>query len=105
MRQRSISAPFYGPVAEAEAEAVGKQSALEREVIEMFEQFRDRILRYLLAMGLGVQDGEEVVQEVFLALFQHLRMGKSRRNLRAWVFRVAHNLGLKQRCRNHRERS
>lgn len=32
-----------------------------------------------------------------MALFQHLRAGKPRDNLRGWVFRVAHNLGLKRR--------
>ncbi len=63
----------------------------------MFEQFRDRLLRYLLGLGLDAHDGEEVVQEVFLALFQHLQRGKPRHNLRSWIFRVAHNLGLKQR--------
>src|SRR5262249_29120531 len=40
---------------------------------------------------------EDVVQEVFVSLFHHLRLGRSRRNLRAWVFRVGHNLALKQR--------
>ena len=66
----------------------------------MFEQFRDRLLRYLLGLGLDAHDGEKVVQEVFLALFQHLLRGKPRHNLRSWIFRVAHNLGLKQRHAN-----
>jgi RNA polymerase sigma-70 factor (ECF subfamily) len=44
---------------------------------------------------LGAQDGEEIIQEVFLALFQHLLRGKPRHNLRAWVFQVAYNLALK----------
>jgi RNA polymerase sigma-70 factor (ECF subfamily) len=44
-----------------------------------------------------VQDGEEIIQEVFLALFKHLQNGKRDENLRGWVFRVAHNLALKQR--------
>ena len=68
----------------------------------MFEQFRDRLLRYLSGLGLDAHDGEEVVQEVFLALFQHLQRGKSRHNLRSWIFRVAHNLGLKERNSNRR---
>lgn len=76
--------------------------SLEAEVIELFDQFRQRLLRYLLSLGLPAADGEEVVQEVFLALFRHLQHGKSRSNLRAWVFQVAHNLGLKQRTRRRR---
>jgi RNA polymerase sigma-70 factor (ECF subfamily) len=83
------------PVAVA-AERTGP-SALEEEVVHLFDQLRAPVLRYLLSLGLTVQDGEEIAQEVFLALFRHLRLGKSRANVRGWVFRVAHNLGLKRR--------
>ena len=72
---------------------------LEDEVVALFEQLRNRLLRYLLSLGLDTHDGEEVVQEAFLALFEHLRQGKPRHNLRGWIFRVGHNLGLKQRGR------
>lgn len=68
--------------------------------MELFEELRDRLLRYLLVLGLSVHDGEEIVQESFLLLFQHLRRGKSRQNLRGWIFRVARNLALKQRTAN-----
>ncbi len=67
----------------------------------LFDQFRNPILRYALSFGLPVHDAEEVTQEVFLSLFQHLRSGKSRQNLRGWMFRVAHNLSLKRRHANH----
>jgi RNA polymerase sigma-70 factor (ECF subfamily) len=73
------------------------ESALETEVVELFDEHRVAVLRYLGSFGISMQDGEEVVQEVFLALFQHLRKGKPRTNLHGWIFRVAHNLGLK-RC-------
>ena len=85
----------------AAAEAPATPSALADEVTAFFDQLRNPLLRYLLSFGLTPQDGEEVVQEVFLALFQHLRRGGSRRNLRGWIFRVAHNLGLR-RCNNRR---
>jgi len=55
-------------------------------------------------IGLTPADGEEVIQEVFLALFRHLRNGKPRDNLRGWLFRVAHNLALKQRQRSRTNR-
>jgi RNA polymerase sigma-70 factor (ECF subfamily) len=78
-------------------------TADEQEVIQLFDELRSRLLRYLLALGLPAHEGEEVIQEVFLALFQHLRRGRSRDNLRGWVFRVAHNLGLKRRLARARE--
>ncbi len=76
---------------------------LQREVASMFDQWRAPLLGYLVTLRLPVEDGEEVVQEVFLALFQHLRSGKSRENLRGWVFRVGHNLALKRRTAVHRQ--
>lgn len=74
-----------------------RPSDIECEVIGHFDQFRDSLLRYTVSFGLSVHDGEEIVQEVFLALFGHLRAGKSRRNLPGWIFCVAHNLALKRR--------
>jgi len=75
-------------------------SSHEVEVVELFGELRDRLLRYMLVLGLSVHDGEEIIQESFLLLFQHLQRGKSRQNLRGWVFRVARNLALKQRAAN-----
>jgi RNA polymerase sigma-70 factor, ECF subfamily len=75
---------------------------LEREVVVLFEAHRARLLAYILAFGISSHDGEEILQEVFLSLFRHLQMGRSRHNLRGWIFRVAHNLALKHRQANQR---
>jgi RNA polymerase sigma-70 factor, ECF subfamily len=83
--------------------AVRDAGRVEEEVVELFDQFRVPLLRYLSGFGLALADGEEVIQEVFLALFQHLRDGKPRENLRGWLFRVAHNLALKRRYRAGRD--
>lgn len=82
------------------ADAGSQVSSSEIEVVELFDALRDRLLRYLLALGLSVHDGEEIIQESFLLLFRHLQRGKSRQNLRGWIFRVARNLALKQRAAN-----
>ena len=73
-------------------------------MVGLFDQLQDRLLRYLLSLGLPAAEGEEIVQETFLALFQHLQRGKPRHNLRGWVFQVAHNLALKQRKAIQRNR-
>jgi RNA polymerase sigma-70 factor (ECF subfamily) len=80
-------------------------STLEDEIVGLFDVLREPLLRYLSSLGLPMADGEEIVQEVFLSLFQHLRRGGDRSNLRGWVFRVAHNLGLKRRSRIFRASS
>jgi len=77
--------------------------SLEQEVVDLFDEMRDRLLRYLLGFQLPVAECEEIVQETFLALFQHLQLGKSRKNLRGWLFRVAHNLALKKLQRARRD--
>jgi len=87
----------------AASEAGHGRQRLEAEVVALFDELRDPLLRYLASFGLALPDGEEVLQEVFLALFQHLERGKSRENLRGWLFRVAHNLALKRRYRSRQD--
>jgi RNA polymerase sigma-70 factor (ECF subfamily) len=86
----------------ADAALAANPSQIEREVIELFEQFRDPLCRYALSFGISVQDAEEIIQAVFLSLFRHLQSRRSRENLRGWLFRVAHNLALKQLYANRR---
>jgi RNA polymerase sigma-70 factor (ECF subfamily) len=85
------------------ASECSRPSRLEEEVVSLFEQLRTPVLRYVLSLRIPVSDAEEIVQEVFFSLFQHLRQDKSRANLQGWVFRVAHNLALKQRTRSRRQ--
>src|ERR1700722_1977037 len=98
----SINRLPYPSVADAGLSA--KPSGIERDVLELFDQFRNPLLRYALSFGISVHDAEEVVQEVFLSLFRHLGLRRSRKNLRGWIFRVAHNLTLKQRHANQKLR-
>lgn len=72
-------------------------SGVEQEIICLFDQLRNPLLRYLSSFGIAHPDSEEIIQEAFLLLFRHLQAGKSRENLHGWLFRVVHNLGLKLR--------
>jgi RNA polymerase sigma-70 factor (ECF subfamily) len=90
------------PLVKDDSERALRPSPLETEVVQLFDDLRDRLLRYVVAIGLRIDDGEEIAQDVFLALFHHLKQGKPRTNLKGWVFRVAHNLALKRRLRNVR---
>jgi RNA polymerase sigma-70 factor, ECF subfamily len=75
---------------------------LHGEILSWFEECHKPLLRYVLSFGLSVHDAEEVAQEVFLALFRHFRLQRSRENVRGWLFRVAHNLALKRRQANQK---
>ena len=71
-------------------------------VLRLFDECGPGLRRYIAAFGLGVEASDDVLQEAFLSLFRHLCLDRSRRNLKGWLFRVAHNLALKQRQRNVR---
>ena len=73
---------------------------LQEQVIQAYEETRKDVYHYLLRFGLSPAEAQETTQEVFLRLYSAMRGGESIRNLRAWAFRVAHNLGV-----NHRESS
>ena len=78
--------------------------ALELEILTLYDSLRLPLLRYSVSFGISVADGEDIIQETFLALFDHLRKDRSRAYLRGWIFRVTHNLALKRR-RFHRNQS
>jgi len=76
--------------------------AADEEVLLLFDRHAVSLLRYVASFGLRADEAEDVVQDVFLALFRHLRLDRSRRNLTGWLFQVSHNLALKQRKRGRR---
>jgi RNA polymerase sigma-70 factor (ECF subfamily) len=86
------------PLLAADAEA-GTADAVEASVLALFDRSALGLLRYAASFGLGVEETEDVVQDVFLALFRHLSLGRDRTNLTGWLFRVTHNLALKRRQR------
>src|SRR5438270_13523128 len=69
-------------------------AALQDQVSRLYEEARDDVYRYLLTLGLHPPRAQEAAQEVFLRLYATLRKGEDIQNPRAWIFRVAHNLGL-----------
>src|SRR5215475_4208960 len=82
---------------------VGRDRSVEEQVLNLFELMWKRLLRYAVSFGISVQDGEDIVQETFLALFHHLQQNRSDENLDGWLFRVTHNLALKRRLKVVRE--
>jgi RNA polymerase sigma-70 factor (ECF subfamily) len=74
---------------------------LQDQVAQLFLEAREDVYRYLLSLGLYPPQAQEGAQEVFLRLYATLRKGEEIQNPRAWIFRVAHNLGLKIRAQQH----
>ena len=65
---------------------------LRHVVLEQYDQEHVALLRYLSFLGVDRETGQEIVQESFLKLHEHLLVGGDRTNLRAWLYRVSHNL-------------
>jgi RNA polymerase sigma-70 factor (ECF subfamily) len=79
-----------------------RKQAARRIAAALFTELRDPLSRYLLHIGIGPADIEEIVQEAFLKLFRHLCAGGEETNLRGWIFRVAHNIAANDRRRRRR---
>jgi RNA polymerase sigma-70 factor (ECF subfamily) len=66
----------------------------QERVTRVFEDAREDVYRYLLTFGLTPPQAQEAAQEVCLRLYVALENGGLIQNERAWIFRVAHNLGI-----------
>jgi|ERR1041384_2066525 RNA polymerase sigma-70 factor (ECF subfamily) len=67
---------------------------LEDKITRYFQQWRDPVNRYVIAAFGDAAEAEEITQEAFLQLYRQLHGGQSITNVRAWVFRAAHNLAV-----------
>jgi RNA polymerase sigma-70 factor (ECF subfamily) len=65
-----------------------------KEVIRLYDDLRPSLYAYLSTLGLVASEAEEVIQEGFFRLVRDLSTGNEVRNLRGWLFRVAHNLAM-----------
>src|ERR1700722_20458247 len=78
-------------------------SGVEQDVIELFEQLKEPVRCSLSGAFLSLYDSEDIIQETFLALFRHLRCGKSRKHLRGCLFQDAHYRALEKHQRAQRD--
>jgi RNA polymerase sigma-70 factor, ECF subfamily len=88
-----------------EAGTAEKERCLEKTVSDVFVLLRDPVYRYLLGITGNPGDAEDLTQETFIRLYQCLRDGEKVHNVRSWIFRVAHNLGIDLSRRPERART
>jgi RNA polymerase sigma-70 factor (ECF subfamily) len=65
-----------------------------QRIVELYDHLRPSLQAYLCTLGLREEHSEDVIQETFLRLVRHILEQGADENLRAWVFRVAHNLSM-----------
>lgn len=63
----------------------------EAEVFRLFSEHGSPLYRFCRFTLGGSDEAEDIVQDTFLKLLQHLQAGGDRSNLRSWLFTVAAN--------------
>jgi len=96
MRFKDDSRDHVNRVASVSLFASTYESRPTREdyVMELYDLLRPQLLLYLSTLGLSVGAAEDVIHDCFVRLFDHLAEVKDDKNLRGWIFRVAHNLAM-----------
>jgi len=72
-------------------DGVAHKSPVEDDVLRLFESHGQSLFRLCRALALTSADAEDIVQNAFLKLLQHLGADRDRSNLRAWLFTVVTN--------------
>jgi RNA polymerase sigma-70 factor (ECF subfamily) len=80
-------------------------NAIRQTVLEQYDREHIAIRRFLIFCGVSPDLAEDAVQESFLRLQIHLERNGDQTNLRAWLYRVAHNLALHELQSSHRRLS
>jgi RNA polymerase sigma-70 factor (ECF subfamily) len=76
---------------------VSEQSSIagtRQRIIDLYDLLRPSLRAYLCCLGMSSDQAEDVIQDTFLRLVRHRFDHNSANNLRAWIFRVAHNLSM-----------
>jgi RNA polymerase sigma-70 factor (ECF subfamily) len=76
----------------------GLQQDVHEEALRLFAEHGAGLYRFCLFTLRNPQDAEDVVQDTFVKLLQHLRQGAVRATIRSWLFTVAAN-GCRDRYR------
>jgi RNA polymerase sigma-70 factor (ECF subfamily) len=63
----------------------------QAETLRLFQEHGAALLRFCRSVLHHTGDSEDVVQETFLKLLDHLQRSGDRRNLKSWLFTVAAN--------------
>jgi RNA polymerase sigma-70 factor (ECF subfamily) len=85
-----MAAPWRKPLDVTDAASPASADP-ESEVLRLFADQGSSLYRFCRMTLHGADEAEDVVQETFLKLLQHLRARGDRANLKSWLFTVAAN--------------
>ena len=76
------------------ASKLSDPSAIRQHIINLYDDLKPSLYAYLCTLGVSSDQAEDVIQEAFLRLVRYRFEVSTHENLRAWLFRVAHNLSM-----------
>ena len=88
------AAVFSGSILASASDEAKPLMTLSDKVLELFEQLRTPVFRYLMRRTHNVNEAEDLTQEAFLRLCRHLQEDRPLENPKAWLFTVANNLAI-----------
>ena len=92
--------PPVRAAASASLQALARARRGDRRVFSrLTEPYRRELIAYCYRLTGTLTEAEDMVQEVFLRAFKALDTFEGRASLRAWLYKIAHNL-----CLNHVQR-
>ena len=98
-----MTAAHYLNFPEAVCDAGEDAAATDSDLLlALYDREQASLRRYLLYLGMDAHTAEEAVQESFLKLHEHLLGGGDRSYLKAWLYRVAHNVAINNRLAKSR---
>ena len=80
--------------------SMADSNKLEQQITQLFETWRFPVYQYLMAVFGNPAEAEDLTQDAFLQLYTTIKSGQTIRNVRFWIFRVAHNLAVNRRKHN-----
>ena len=75
---------------------------IEDFVTDLYTQLRPSLISYVYHLMGSTRDAEDVVQIAFIQLFDQLKADVEIKNIRAWLYKVAHNLAIGEARRSGR---
>jgi len=81
-------------VMQSEAALIEAAGSLDPEALEViFDEYAPALYKYLLRLGIGPQEADQAVGDVFVRLLEKFSEGKGpRTNLRSYLFQIAYHL-------------
>ncbi len=65
--------------------------SMEKQFLEAYEKYADAIFRHCYFRLSDEEQARDIMQETFLKTWEYIAQGKEIKNIRAFLYRVAHN--------------